>query len=746
MQKNSLTIQLLIILFLGVLPLSKAQQYKSKFDSITNTYKTKLDAVANNYKANRANKAFDNTAYCKAITIYSKIYQKNELPDSLKTKLALAYLKTGDTQHSEQVYRSVADSTRKQDDIFYYAQALKYNRKYTEADRWMEKYLVMNESDSRAHIQQNTAPVIKEIKSVERYLIEEVDFNTEFSDFGAYQQGNMVIFTSARDIDYIIRREYAWKETPYLNLFEVKDKGVGYSSANIFSSKLRTKYHDGPACFNRAGDEIFITRNVFTGIIPKKADDGYNHLQVWHAKKISNGEWGELTALPFNGESFSCAHAFLSDDEQTLFFASDRPGSIGGSDIYFVKREGDTWSEPVNMGSAINTEGEEMFPFMSKDGVLYFASNGHLGLGGLDLFVASKLSSGDYQVKNMGYPINSEKDDFSLFLKSDGINGFFASNRDGGTGDDDIYKFKILKDIDFKKHLAGDLINQQTKHLLDNVKVTLKDENDNLIESKITDQVGHFAFELDEIKASSFIVEADGYYPLKQSLDLDSDLNNIALKLIPIPVYGIYGSVLMLPDSIPVSDVTLNIEAEEGGRISAKTGVDGTFRTKLEKETKYNIIFMKKGFFTKRVLYSTVGRDTGYVNLNEYMSLEMEVVELGKSIEINILYDLGKWDIRADAAVELDDMVKFLKDNPEIKIELGSHTDARGSAKSNQILSQKRAESAVQYMIDNGISKERITAKGYGETKLKNRCADGVNCSEEEHQANRRSEVKIIAM
>ena len=125
---------------------------------------------------------------------------------------------------------------------------------------------------------------------------------------------------------------------------------------------------------------------------------------------------------------------------------------------------------------------------------------------------------------------------------------------------------------------------------------------------------------------------------------------------------------------------------------------------------------------------------------------EMEVVELGKSIEINILYDLGKWDIRADAAVELDDMVKFLKDNPEIKIELGSHTDARGSAKSNQILSQKRAESAVQYMIDNGISKERITAKGYGETKLKNRCADGVNCSEEEHQANRRSEVKIIAM
>ena len=202
----------------------------------------------------------------------------------------------------------------------------------------------------------------------------------------------------------------------------------------------------------------------------------------------------------------------------------------------------------------------------------------------------------------------------------------------------------------------------------------------------------------------------------------------------------------MLPDSTPINNVTLSIKSEEGQTITDETNQDGTFRTKLDSNTKYNIVLMKKSFFTKRVSYSTVGRDTGYVNLNEFMKLDMEAVELGKSIEINILYDLGKWDIREDAAIELDDMIQFLKDNPTIKIELGSHTDARGSARSNQILSQKRAESAVQYMIDKGISGERITAQGYGETKLKNHCADGVNCSEEEHQANRRSEVKIVAM
>jgi outer membrane protein OmpA-like peptidoglycan-associated protein len=710
------------------------------------TFSNKLDSLWSTYHMKQAGKAFDNMAYSKAVRKYDKYYLKGVLPDSLKSQLALAYLKIGETVLSEQVYNAMAPANKTANDVFFYAQALKYNGKYAEADRWMEKYLAMNDADSRGHIQQNALPTIEKIKSVERYLIDEVDFNTEGSDFGAWQQGNMVVFASDRKVDYIIRREYAWKETPYLNVFEVKDNGDSYSSPQLFSTRLRTKYHDGPLCFNQAGDEVFITRNVHTGMMPQKTKDGYNHLQIWHAKRDVDGEWGQFKKLPFNGDTFSCAHAFLTKDEQQLYFASDRPGSIGGADIYVVTKEGDSWSEPINMGQEINTEGEEMFPYLDESGVLYFASNGHLGLGGLDLFMANKQSNGKYQVKNMGYPINSEKDDFGLFLKQDGINGFFASNREGGAGDDDIYKFKILKNIDFKKHLVGVLRNQQTKQLLPQVKVSLKDELDQVVASQYSNEVGLFRFEVDEIKDFEFVVEAEGYYPLRQSLDVNSELNQIELNLIPIPVYGIYGKVYLLPDNTPIPNVTLSLEASSGERLNNSSNGDGLFKTKLSKDTEYEIVLKKKGFFSKRIRYSTVGRDTGYVNLNEYMELELQQAELGATMEIQILYDLGKWNIREDAAKELDDMIQFMVDNPSIKIELGSHTDARGSARSNQVLSQKRAESAVQYMVEKGIASDRIVAKGYGETQLKNKCADGVPCSEEEHQANRRSEVKIIAM
>ncbi|TRX70926.1 OmpA family protein [Carboxylicivirga sp. M1479] len=730
-----LRISIIIFSFLMLVSAAQAQTYSNKMDSLVNPFRVK-----------QADKAFDNMAYAKSIRRYEPLYQKGYLADSIKPKLAQAYLKVQETEKAEEVYASVNADYLVGEDLFFFAQALKYNGKYAEADTYMAKYLINNAEDSRALKQNNALPVIEKILSEERYLVEPVDFNSSQSDFGAFVVDDHVVFSSAREVDVVIRREYAWKETPYLNIFTSKIKDGGHGKAQLLSTQLKSMYHDGPVSVNTERTELFITRNTFNNLIGKKGVDGTNHLNLMVASKQIDGTWGKPVDLPFNDVSHSTGHGFITKDGQRLYFASDREEGLGGSDIWYVNRTSNGWSEPINMGDEVNTEGDEMFPFVDADGKLYFASNGHLGLGGLDLFVASERK-GSYRVHNMGYPINSEKDDFSLFLMDDGINGYFASNRSGGKGDDDIYRFKILNAVSFKKHFKSKLIDKNTRQIIANTPVLLKNPAGDIIAELMSDAEGMVASELPlEMAELSLVVNAVDYYPYANVIDVSEDVDEHEMELIPLPVYGIYGNVFLLPDMTAIPEVNVLMVPAQGEQKRITSNEDGTFKTRLEPDMEYDLVFTKKEFFTKRLTYSTMGRDTGYVNVNEFVELELEKAEVGKSIEIEILYDLGKWNIREDAATELNDMVQFLQDNPTIKIELGSHTDARGSASSNQVLSQKRAESAVAYMLERGIDKSRIQAKGYGETRLKNKCADGVRCSELEHQANRRSEVTIIAM
>nr|WP_319400950.1 OmpA family protein [uncultured Carboxylicivirga sp.] len=711
------------------------------------SYKNKLDSLVATYRVGRANNSFDNLAYAKAIKKYEKLNEANYLSDSIKGQLGIAYLKVSESVKSENTFASINTDQLSNDQLFMYAQSLKYNGKYAEADRMIALYNKRNPEDGRAIELLNSLPKVEKILAEERYLIEEVNFNSEESDFGPFVYDGDIYFVSARDLDYIIKREYAWKETPYLNILKVSEKQGLLSSPKLFSSEMRSMYHDGPICFSNDGNELFITRNINHDFINAnfKKNKGYNNLIILHSKKQIDGTWSKPEELPFNGSNYSCGHACLSTDGNRLYFASNMPGSIGGTDIYYVDKKGDSWSAPVNLGNDINTEGDEMFPFITKDGRLYFASNGHVGVGGLDIFIAEKKGEG-YQIKNMGSPVNSEKDDFGVFISKDGKQGYFSSNREGGKGDDDIYQFTVLKEVQFSRGLLAKLINKNTKATISNSAVKIETANGDLLSETISDNEGNVKTELEDQSSITVSVNLPDFFPYKQTFNLDDDTNEIVLELVPRPFWGIYGSVFLLPDHKVIPEVTLEIEPENAETYSVVSDKAGNFKTKLAEDTNYQLVFTKKGYFTKRIEYSTAYRDTGYVNVNEFMQLEMQKAEIGESIEIEILYDLGKWNIREDAATELDDMIQFLKDNPTIKIELGSHTDSRGSAKYNQTLSQKRAESAVQYMINRGIDANRIVAKGYGETRLKNRCADGVNCSEEEHQANRRSEVTIIAM
>ncbi len=732
MKRYSILIILLMSLTIGV----NAQSYKNKLDSLVATY-----------RVSQANKSFDNLAYINAIKKYEKLNEAGYLSDSIKGQLAVAYLKVSETVKSENTFASVAMDHLSNDQLFMYAQSLKYNGKYAEADRVIAMYKERNPEDGRATELLNSLPKIEKILAEERYLIDEVDFNSEQSDFGPVAYNGDIYFVSARDLDYIIKREYAWKEAPYLNVLKTSEKEGLFSNPKLFSTEMRSMFHDGPVCFSKDGKELYITRNINNDFIDAnfKKKKGYNNLIILKSEKQADGSWSKPEELPFNSKAYSCGHACLSSDGNRLYFTSNMPGSIGGTDIYYVDKEGDSWSIPVNLGKDINTEGDEMFPFIHQSGRLYFASNGHVGVGGLDIFIAEKTAHG-YQIKNMGYPVNTEKDDFGVYLDAEGKHGYLSSNREGGKGDDDIYQFTVLKDVSFQKGLMGKLINKNTKAVISNSPVQFQDLKGGLVAQVNSDSDGLIKAAFEDQETLQIIVDLPEFFPYQETIQLSDATQEFKIELIPRPEWGIYGSVYLLPDMKAIPEVTLQVEPVDADAYSVVSGADGQFKAELKPETDYSLVFTKKGYFTKRTPYSTVNRDSGYVNVNEFMQLEMQKAEVGASIEIEILYDLGKWNIREDAATELDDMIQFLKDNPGVKIELGSHTDSRGSAQFNQRLSQKRAESAVTYMVNRGIDKSRVIAKGYGETRLKNKCADGVECSEAEHQANRRSEVTIIEM
>lgn len=353
----------------------------------------------------------------------------------------------------------------------------------------------------------------------------------------------------------------------------------------------------------------------------------------------------------------------------------------------------------------------------------------------------------------MGHPLNSNADDFGLFLRSDEKTGFFASNRQGGKGDDDIYAFTITDPITFALELQGTTADIETKAWLSQATVTLKPNSSTVAEKVETGDNHTFRFELEPEMTYTLTATRQGYSPVTipvnpSTMTIVSDVIKVPLELKKVDEWGIYGNVFLKPSMEIVPEVKVRIE-KTNREVVADLLTDGDkgFRQQLEPEINYILVFEKKGFLVKRVDYSTKGRKPGYININEIVEIAIEKVELNKTIEIpNIYYDLGKWNIRPDAAVELDKVVLFLNDNPDIKVELASHTDSRGSAQSNQSLSQKRAVSAVEYIVKKGgISSNRITAKGYGESKLKNQCADGVKCSEAEHQQNRRTDIRIVS-
>lgn len=405
---------------------------------------------------------------------------------------------------------------------------------------------------------------------------------------------------------------------------------------------------------------MYFTRNNFFEGEKGSDKDGINNLKIFSAELV-NGVWTNIKGVHFNNDEYSVGHPSVSSDGKKLYFTSDMPGGIGGADIYVVAiNEDGTLGTPKNMGNIVNTEGNEMFPFIHNEGTLFFSSDGHVGFGLLDIFATIEDENNSVvNILNLGEPINSLKDDFSYYLSEEGFDGYISSNREGGVGDDDIYKFTRIPPLMLKGQIFDDANNEP----IVDAKVVLKDANGEEI--------------------AYFITEANGYY-----------------------------------EHIVDRDANFTLEGSKE-KYTSLTKEFNSFNLDKEKEL--------------------------VVNLNVGLKPIEDVVLLA-DLEI-IYFDLDKSNIRPDAALELDKVVALMNKYPGMVIRLESHTDSRANDDYNIRLSNRRAKSTYEYIISNGIDASRITEyKGFGETQLVNKCSNGVKCSKEEHQLNRRTEFVIIKM
>ena len=619
----------------------------------------------------KANKQYDKYAYIDATKTFERVAEKGYKSADMFQKLGNAYYFNANLEKAAKWYGELFDmKTEVAPEYYYrYAQALKSLGNYKKADEMMLLFNQKAPEDIRGKIFKDKQNYMDEIKANSgRYNIEDAGINSAYSDYGSAFSTNKLVFTSSRDTGNFAKKKHKWTNQYFTNMYsaDATPEG-GLAAPEKFAKNVNSKFHEATPIFTNDGKTMYFTRNNFNNGTKGKDANRITLLKIYKAT-LTDNHWLNATELPFNSDSYSVAHPMLSPDEKTLYFASDMPGTHGQSDLWKVKINDDgSFGTPENLGTTINTEGKETFPMLTNENELYFASDGHPGLGGLDIFMSRLNADGTFDKPlNIGTPANSPQDDFAYLIDTKTRKGFLSSNRDGGKGFDDIYKFLETRKLICEQLLSGIVTDLETGEILPNTKVTLFDDKFNKIKEVMSDDKGFYSFDMVECGKAYYVRAEKEIYETKEQ--------------------------------------KINIAKETG-------------KTELPIQLE------------KKVKPVAVGDD------------------LAKAFGIKIIYfDLDKWNIRQDAALELEKILDVMKQYPTMKIDVRSHTDSRQTFKYNEKLSDRRAKSTIEWLVKNGIDTSRLNGKGYGETQLVNKCANGVKCSEEEHQANRRSEFIIIAL
>lgn len=609
-------------------------------------------------KQQRADVLFSNFAFVKAADIYKELIEAQYNTQYAHRRLADCYLMLRDPEKAVLHYKQVIDQDNVANEVYYnYAVALRYLGDYEGSEKWAKHYKK----------QGGDAKLVRALKKDQStylpnqpiFRLKESNFNTPFSDFGAYKHGDLVYFVSSKERKGIAQKTYSWNEQPFLDMFTI-NLASSDSIPREVVGEINTKYHEGPMTISREGKTMYFSRNNYFENTKTKDKEGVNHLQIYKAENV-NGVWTNIQDLPFNNDNYSVSHPALSPDGKTLYFASDMPGGYGKSDLYKVNiLEDGSYSEVENLGPVINTEGEELFPFVNAEGNLFFSSDGHPGQGLLDIFGTLKNDQGVViEVTNLKSPINSNRDDFSFFMAEDGLSGYIASNRKDNIGNDDIYEFETILPL--------------------------------LLKGVVTDSIND---------------------------------NPIAKATL----------VLTQQDGTPIARLT--------------TDENGYYQHSIQRDQYYSLLASHPKYQPKTTLFNSTDLPSRQTEL--VVNIELgPVMDLKVLADLNTIYfDFDRYNIRPDAAKELHKIIDLLTNHyPSMIIRVESHTDSRGSNSYNDRLSIDRANSTYEYLISNGLSKQRVIAhQGYGERRLTNGCSDGVHCEEPDHQLNRRTEFKVIKM
>lgn len=591
--------------------------------------------------------AYNRMAYDKASAKYATVPKARMLRGARMHAAEAARLQARDTEAAAWFVSADSLGALTGTDAMHYGQVLMRLKRTNEAAEVFGRILSENPEDRSAQDLYASCLSTKSFyQDTARFTINELVLPGIRNAFSAvpYKQGLLVV----GEQDARLANANPWNGMGYLDLYYCEKKTiVTWLEAKPLAGKVNGTYHEGPVALSADGKTMYFTRSHYTDRKLAKDEDDVSHLMLFRATLNDANEWDDVRDFAYNGLDHSTGHPALSADGKTLYFASDRPGGHGGTDLWLSRDNGTGWSEPVNLGPTVNTPGNELFPTINGN-TLYFASTAHENMGGLDIFSTTMQNDRWTEPENLGYPMNTVHDDFAFVLDEGGNSGYLSSDR---SGNDRIHAFTLNQRI----------------------------------------------FTLDAL-----VMDSTGLLP------------HVEAKL-------------------------MNVETLEES--TALTDKNGRVIFPLSPESTYDLTVQQDGYLAARKRISTKG-----LAVSDTLEAKVSLlgIELNKPIAIeNIYFDYDKWDIRPDAAKELDKLLAIIKENPDLSFELGSHTDARGSDMYNLVLSDARANSTVDYLIRNGADPARIKAKGYGEERLVNTCGNGIKCTEEAHQANRRTEFTI---
>ena len=625
----------------------------------------------------------------------------------------------------------------------------------------------------------------------------ERSINSSFQEYSPTFYGTDLVFVATNPV--ITRAKTEEKNTYSTAIFLSKQGKDGFlERPTAFAEDLTTKFYDAPLSFNQAGDEVFFTRfNLKNGQL-KRGQDGKTSLKIYTAKLSNKGKWTNISELPFCSNDYDCAYPSVSADGQTLYFASNKPGGQGGMDIYVSVLKDNKWQDPSNVGALINTPLNEVFPFIHADGTLFFSSNGHKGLGGLDIFSTKKTKENWLTPNPLPEAINSEDNDFGIVISADNTKGYFTSNRKTGQGDDDIFSFNIKNNWDkITLAYANMTENIPEKVAFDTAKGFASLSSKTMVEPQ--KQSDNEPLKSEKVLVSNVVEAVKPKVDISIfSIDKTSDSSLAYVELNVINMKSLKNAVI-LTDTM---GILTGLRADNGEEIainslptlSEMTNEKGNITLRLTAGDRYLFNFSKAGFQAKFIIKTILPNDkrigallmpdnAKYKNTNtpvkkrytykkdtlpttmnvklrtdnfdeskpsstKPVSMASDIakqVSQGFTYELhNIYYAYNDADINEAAKTELEPLVALLKEQPMMEIEVMSHTDSRGNAQYNLSLSQLRSDNIKSYLIEKGVNWEKIRSIGAGEGLLKNKCSDGITCSEDEHKVNRRTEIRTI--